>query len=325
MSKKVLVTGGLGFIGHHLSPYLAERGHKVVVLDNFYHHITDERYHDFIKQRIAHIQKANIPIESADSRHADTVLALLEMHEPDTIVHLAATANAGLCNINPSEGVDMGLRSFCGMLNAVKKFGKKVHVIYSSSSMIYGNFVAPVVEETQTPNPINIYGASKFSCEIFAEAYGRVSNMLWTIMRPSALYGPRCINRRVTQIFIENVLDGKPLKLANAGELMLDFTDVRDLSQGIALIVENPEKCKNEIFNITYGEARATKDLLPILKSELGDFKYDSTPLDPHVPKRGTLNVLKIKNTLGYKPKYPIEIGYRDMIRWYKEIKWGKK
>lgn len=325
MSKKILITGGLGFIGHNLAPHLVSRGHVVVIIDNFYHSITDERYRDFIRQRIAITRENNIMLESADTRHAETILAILRLHKPDIVIHLAATANAGLYNIDPREGVDMGLMSFCGLLNAVRQYEEKVHIIYSSSSMVYGNFTKPIVEETDPARPINIYGASKYSCEMFLECYGRVYGIPWTIVRPSALYGERCINRRVTQILIESILDSKKIELAARGELMLDFTDARDLSQGISLIAENTEKSKNQIFNITYGHARYVKELIPILKSELGDFEYESLPLDPSIPKRGTLSIAKIKKLLGYNPQYPIEIGYRDMIRWYKSIGWGNR
>jgi len=325
MGKTILITGGLGFIGHHLAPYLKERGHKVVVLDSFYHHVTDERYHDFIKQRVAILQKHGIPLESADTRHTNTILALLDLHDPDTVIHLAATANAGLCNLDPAEGVDMGLMSFCSLLNAVRQFKKKIHVVYSSSSMIYGNFDAPEVTESTPVEPINIYGASKFSCETFLDCYGRVYQIPWTVVRPSALYGSRCINRRVTQILIESILDDKPIRLAGGGELNLDFTDVRDLIQGFALIAEKPEESLSSIFNVTYGQARAIKDLVPILREELGDFSFESVPLDTSIPKRGTLNIDLIKNKLGYSPKFPIEAGYRELVRWYLEIGWGNK
>ena len=131
--------------------------------------------------------------------------------------------------------------------------------------------------------------------------------------------------RRVTQILIENILDGKKIELANGGEPYLDFTDVRDLSLGISLIVDQPEKAQREIFNITYGQARQIKDLIPILKEELGDFAFSSVPIDTSVPKRGTLSIQRVKEALGYAPQYPIEKGYRDLIRWYKSIKWGKR
>lgn len=321
---KVLITGGLGFIGHNLGPYLVKRGHTVVSVDSFYYDVTDERYNDFLSERIRIIKENDIHMESADVRNTKTILSLLHLHQPDTVIHLAATANAGLCNSNPREGVDMGLMSFYGVLSALKDYEKPVHLVYSSSSMVYGEFKEPVVDETDATDPINVYGASKLSCEIFLKSYGRVYNIPWTIVRPSALYGQRCINRRVTQLFIENILDTGKIKLAGCGEFSLDFTDVRDLCQGFALTIEHLEKSRNKIFNVTYGQARRIKDLIPILQSELGDFICEDTPIDPTVPKRGTLSTDKIKNLLDYQPEYPIDVGYRDMVNWYKSIQWGK-
>ncbi|MDD5440348.1 MAG: NAD(P)-dependent oxidoreductase [Candidatus Omnitrophica bacterium] len=323
--KKILITGGAGFIGHHLAPYLSGKGHQVAIIDSFYHHASDARYNAFIVERIGILRERKIPIETVDTRNTDLFLDVMGRHDPDVIIHLAATANAGLCNLDPREGIDMGLMSFCGVLNALVKHKKKAHVIYSSSSMIYGQFKKPVVTEEDVPAPVNIYGASKVSCEIFLKTYQMVYGIPFTIIRPSALYGPRCVNRRVTQIFIESILDAGGIRVSGDGTGMLDFTDIRDLCQGINLIVDNLEISRNQIFNITYGKARAINDLLPILKKELGAFRCESLPRDPSVPSRGTLSTEKIKNMLGYDPQYPIEKGYRELIQWYKKLNWKKR
>lgn len=316
--KKILITGGLGFIGHHLSLYLAERGHQIKVADCFYHHITDQQYNDFIIERITLLKKKTIPLEIVDVRNSDRILKLIKDFEPDTLIHLAATANASLCHIDPNEGINMGLMSFCGVLDALKKLGANVHTIYFSSSMVYGNFQKTEMRENDSVDPINVYGASKLSCEILLKSYSRSYGIPFSIIRPSALYGERCINRRITQIFIENIMQGKGIKVVGSGQTLLDFTDIRDLCQGTSLVIENPTKSTNQTFNITFGNARCISDLLDILQKEFGKFSIEHIPENPTTPRRGTLVIDKVVELLGYAPCHPLESGYRDLIRWYK-------
>ena len=321
---KIIITGGLGFIGHHLCSYLSERGDDVVSIDNFYHQIKDDRHNNFVDRRVRILKEKNVYMESVDTRDTEKILSILHSHRPDIVIHLAATANAEYCNRDHREAVDMGFMSFYSMLSALKEYGKAIHVVFLSSSMVYGNFTKPVAVESDPVEPINIYGASKLSCEVFLKCFGKVYGIPWTIIRPSALYGPRCINRRVTQLFIENIFDFKKIKLMG-GDSYLDFTDVRDLCYGIDLVLKKPDLSRSEIFNITYGDARRIKDLLPILRGELGDFECEEKSMNASIPRRGTLSVEKIKTLLGFQPTFPIDIGYRDMIHWYKSIEWKRK
>src|SRR6185295_489822 len=136
-------------------------------------------------------------------------------------------------------------------------------------------------------------------------AYQQVFNLPYTIIRPSALYGPRCVSRRVGQIFIESALHGLPLRVDGDGEEKLDFTYIDDLIQGIGLTIQQPA-ARNEIFNLTYGAARSIKDLVSVIKSEFPDAKVDYVERDKLMPFRGTLNVDKARRLLGYAPANPI-------------------
>ena len=101
-----------------------------------------------------------------------------------------------------------------------------------SSSMVYGNFDGKEVDEEMRCSPIGIYGALKFAAEKIIIAYNQVFDLNYTIIRPSALYGERCISRRVGQIFIENALFGKKFTINGLGKEKLDFTYIQDLIQG---------------------------------------------------------------------------------------------
>src|SRR5262249_53622401 len=187
--------------------------------------------------------------------------------------------------------------------------------------MVYGNFPAGQVTEETPCNPLGIYGALKYAGEKIVIAYNQVFDLPYTIIRPSALYGERCVSRRVGQVFIENALQGKEITIHGKGDESLDFTYIDDLVHGLIRVLEN-EAARNEIFNLTYGEARSIAEMTEILKSDFPEVKVTFKPRDKLMPTRGTLNVDKARRLLGYSPQYALDAGYRKYMTWYREF-WG--
>src|SRR5262249_37092195 len=140
-------------------------------------------------------------------------------------------------------------------------------------------------------------------------AYNQVFDLPFTIVRPSALYGERCISRRVGQIFIEGALCGEPIYVTGDGSDKLDFTYINDLVQGITRCIES-EKARNQTFNLTYGQGRAIRELAGIIEDEFPGVKIGSIAKDNFSPERGTLNVDKAKRLIGYEPQFPVDRGY---------------
>ena len=185
--------------------------------------------------------------------------------------------------------------------------------------MVYGNFEGDAVTEDRRCSPLGIYGALKYGGEKLVIAYNQVFNMPYTIVRPSALYGERCVSRRVGQAFIENALRGIPLTVNGDGSDALDFTYIGDLVQGLILAIARPE-AHNETFNLTYGGARSLKQMIAIMEEEFPGIQVNYNPRDSLMPERGTLSVEKAKQLLGYNPAFPLEKGFREYIRWYKKL-----
>jgi nucleoside-diphosphate-sugar epimerase len=150
-------------------------------------------------------------------------------------------------------------------------------------------------------------------------AYNQVFDMPFTIVRPSALYGPRCVSRRVGQIFIENALAGKTLDIDGDGSERLDFTYIDDLTEAISLVIEKPAAL-NETFNLTYGSSRAIKDLVAALLVHFPDLECKHVDRDELMPFRGTLSIAKARDLLGYDPQFPIEKGIERYVKWYVEF-----
>ena len=329
-SKKILLVGGCGFIGHNLALHLKQRGHSPVVVDslsinNIYsidnNEIKNQKLYKLIlENRIELLKNNKIELIIQDARDYHAISKLYNEIQPDVIIHLAAVSHANRSNKDPHTTFDHSLRTLENTLDFLKN--KKTHVIYLSSSMVYGNFEAKEINEDAHCKPIGIYGTLKYAGELMVKTYNQVFDLPYTIIRPSALYGERCVSRRVGQIFIENAIQNLKIKINGDGNDKLDFTYIEDLIEGIAICCHN-KKALNQTFNITYGNARKINDLLEILKKEFPYTKIEYTERDNLMPKRGTLSVNKAKNLLDFIPKVPIDTGYLKYISWYRNF-WEK-
>ena len=323
--KKIALIGGAGFIGHNLAISLKKRGHEPIIIDslavNNILSFTDSEiknrklYSSILNQRLDLIHDNDIEINIEDARNYSAMSMLVGQHKPDVIIQLAAVSHANKSNKDPHTTFDHTLRTLENTMDIAKNFN--THVIYFSSSMVYGHFNDKSVTEETLCNPLGIYGTLKYSGELIVKAYHRVFDIPYTIIRPSALYGERCVSRRVSQIFIENAVQGLDITINGDGSDKLDFTYIDDLIQGVTLAIEN-EKARNETFNMTYGEARTIGGMAEILKDHFEGIKINYIPKDSLTPDRGTLNVDKARDLLGYQPQYPIDTGYLKYIQWYK-------
>ena len=319
--------GGCGFIGHNLALYLSKLGHEPVIVDslsinNIYSQdntevVNQKLYGSILKSRVELLKKNNIDLIIQDARNYHSISALYTQINPDIIIHLAAVSHANRSNKDPHTTFDHSLRTLENTLDFAKN--KKTHTIYISSSMVYGNFETKEVDEETACKPIGIYGTLKYAGELIVKSYNQVFDLPYTIIRPSALYGERCVSRRVGQIFIENAIQNFEININGDGNDKLDFTYIEDLVRGISYCCDN-EKSKNETFNITAGNARKINDLIDILKNEFKNIKINYKEREKFMPERGTLRTDKAKRLLNFKANHSIESGYQEYINWYKNF-----
>jgi nucleoside-diphosphate-sugar epimerase len=185
--------------------------------------------------------------------------------------------------------------------------------------MVYGNFDGDKVTEDRRCEPLGIYGALKYGGEKLVIAHNQVFDIPYTIIRPSALYGERCVSRRVGQAFIENAIRGNALIINGDGTDALDFTYIGDLVQGVLRMISMPA-ARNQVFNLTYGAARTLNQMSQLVKQFFPNISVQHNPRDGLMPERGTLNIDKARELLGYDPQYPIEKGFIQYIEWYKKM-----
>jgi len=326
MKKKILIIGGAGFIGHNLALKLNSFSLEVSVIDGLEVNNLKSLINNtdglpypllskkIIESRLEFLKEKNIPLYEQDARDYKNLKSKILAIKPDIVVHLAAISHAERSNKNPFLTFDHSLKTLMNVLDIVKKDIK--HFIFLSSSMVYGNFESKEVTESTECKQLGIYGALKLSAEKIIIAYNQVFGLPYTILRPSALYGERCISRRVGQVFIENALFNKELVINGDGEEKLDFTYIEDLTDGILNIINNKNSV-NQIFNLTFGEARKINEMISILKGYFPTLKVKKIPRDNLMPYRGTLSMNKAKSLLNFKSNWNLEKGYKKYIEWY--------
>jgi len=327
--RRIALIGGAGFIGHNLAIRLKEAGADVHVIDGLEVNNllsftalppdTPNRdlYLRIIEQRLAKLQEAGVPLHVQDARDYHRLGLLLEETDAQTVVHLAAVAHAGRSDKDPMSTFGHSLRTLENALDW--SASRAEHFISFSSSMVYGNFKTPEVSEDHPLDPIGIYGALKLAGERFAIAYKNVFDLDYTIIRPSALYGPGCVSRRVSQAFIEKALVGDTLQIDGEGEEKIDFSYIDDVVAGLCLAIAKPE-ARNETFNVTAGNARSLHELVAVVQKHFPEVEVEYVERDKLRPFRGTLKIDKARDLLGYEPQVSLEEGLDRYVAWYREL-----
>lgn len=326
---RVALVGGAGFIGHRLALRLVELGAFVEVVDslqvnNLLHYISlpqlenRELYLRILNERLRLLEQAGVRVDVQDARDYDALSRTLDRLRPDVVVQLAAVAHANKSNKDPFSTFDHSLRTLENALDVARSIEVN-RFVYLSSSMVYGNFLTPEVAEDHPLDPMGIYGALKLSGEKIVVAYNQVFDLPYTIVRPSALYGPGCVSKRVVQLFIENALAGLPLRIDGDGDERLDFSYVDDVVEGICLAIASPRGA-NETFNITAGNARSINELVASVREHFPAVEVEYVERDALRPFRGTLSIDKARELVGYEPAVSLEEGVARYVDWYRHL-----
>jgi nucleoside-diphosphate-sugar epimerase len=327
--KRIALVGGAGFIGHSLAIELKERGAEVHVIDgmsvnNLLHYTglppeTPNRnlYIKIIQQRLDKLHAAGVPLVVQDARDYHALSHVLSEIKPQVVVHLAAIAHAGKSNKDPMSTFGHSLRTLENALDYARDQAE--HFVFFSSSMVYGNFLQPEVSEEHPLDPMGIYGALKLAGEKVVIAYKQVFDLDYTIIRPSALYGPGCVSRRVSQIFIESALVGDKLRVDGDGDERLDFSYIDDVVDGVVRAIGHPAS-RNEAFNITTGAGRQLSELVEIVQEHFPEVDVEYVERDALRPYRGTLSIEKARRMIGYEPQTTLEDGVDRYVAWYRDL-----
>mgnify|MGYP000538840950 FL=1 len=312
--SKILLTGGLGFIGHTIVRKLEDTEHTPIIVDNKsdYDGAIDRVELEALTKERQLLFKTDVTTYFEDIVNAEALDKIIEIQKPDTIIHLAAFPRAKVVIQNPQLGCDVILKGLLNLLESCKKHNVK-RFVFISSSMIYGDFDQDNNPETASTNPIEPYGIMKLCAENLVRNYNRLYGLEYSIVRPSAVYGPYDVVDRVLSKFIVKAKADETMSINGEG-LALDFSYVDDVADGMILCATHP-KAANETFNITRSIARTLVDAGNIIIKETNsNSELIVSENDGKYPKRGALDISKARDLLGFNPTVNIEEGLKQYI-----------
>jgi UDP-glucose 4-epimerase len=301
---------------------LEQQGHSVIVTDTKtnYGIIPQEELDYLMAERRKKI--ATDRIYSIDISDLDGIDWLMRTHRPDAVIHLASFPRQKVVNAYPQWGSRTMSEGLLNLLeaarnNQVRKF------IYISSSMVYGDFTDDVQEDAPC-RPQGQYGIMKLAGEWLVRDYSHRDNMVHTIIRPSAVYGPLDVEDRVIAKFMLAAMRGETLKVNGKNET-LDFTYVEDAADGIvaAALSNNTD---NKTYNITKSHSRTLWDAANLAVKLAGSGTIVVRDKDADFPSRGALNIDAARRDFGFDPQVDVEQGFEKYYEWLKNsLYWAHK
>jgi UDP-N-acetylglucosamine 4-epimerase len=316
--KKILVTGGAGFIGSNLCERLLELGNQVVCLDNF---STGKR------ENIApFLQNPSFKLIEGDIRDLETCRCAVE--KIDYVLHEAALGSVLRSINNPITTNEVNISGFLNMLVAAKD-AKIKRIIYAASSSIYGDSQSLPKVENVIGKPLSPYAVTKCVNELYADVFARVYGMETIGLRYFNVFGRRQdangTYAAVIPLFIKKLINYESPVINGDGEYSRDFTYIENVVQMNLLALETTnQNAVNQVYNTAFGERTTLNRLVAYLKEFLSEYDGEIANIESiHRPNRAgdishsLANIEKAKKLLGYSPLYSMEEGLKETVRWY--------
>jgi UDP-glucose 4-epimerase len=316
---RIVVTGGLGLIGHNVVKKLEQQGHEIAVVDTRtnYGIIPQSEIDYLISERLKIIKTDRLyKIDITDVNGIDW---LFEKHKPELVIHLASFPRQKVVNANPCLGSRTMSEGLLNLLENCKKH-KVQRFFYASSSMVYGDF-QDYVTENAVCRPQGQYGIMKLAGEWLVKDYQK-HGIDYTIFRPSAVYGPLDVEDRVISKFLLTAMRGGVLKVNGVNET-LDFTYVDDAANGIVDAVQI-ESTKNKIYNITKSHSKTLLSAAELAVKLVGKGSIEVRDKDADFPSRGALDITAARQDFNFNPKVDIEEGFEIYYDWIKNSEYWK-
>lgn len=320
-SKKILITGGAGFIGFHLSRALLEAGYYVTVFDNM-----NDYYDVALKEARLLILQAykTFQFQKADLADKKQVEEIFKMLRPDIVVNLAAQAGVRYSIENPQAYINSNIIGFFNILECCRRYPVE-HLLFASSSSVYGaNKKVPYATEDKTDQPVSLYAATKKSNELMAYSYCKLYKIAATGLRFFTVYGPFGRPDMAYFSFTKKILSGEPIEVFNYGDLYRDFTYIDDIVTGIKNImanqpVEDENGARFKIYNIGNNKPERLLDFIDILENHLGEkAEKKLLPMQPGDVCQTYADVSDLIRDFGFSPHTSLEYGVYEFVKWYK-------
>ena len=317
----ILLTGAAGFIGSHVATALLARGEQVIGLDNL------NDYYD-IRLKTARLARlaghAGFHFERVDIADAAAVEAVTAAHPRiDRIVHLAAQAGVRYSLTNPYAYVSSNVMGHVVMLEAARRIQGLRHMVYASSSSIYGaDSVVPFAENERADTPVSLYAATKRSDELMSHAYAHLFGLPLTGLRFFTVYGPWGRPDMAYYSFARAIVRGEPITVFDGGRLKRDFTYIDDITAGVLACLDRPPGAGEaaRVLNIGNHQSEAVGTLIALLEQGLGRSAVIRDAARPRTEVIETFaSVDRLAALTGYAPATPLATGIARFVAWFKE------
>jgi len=314
----VLVTGGAGFIGSHLTEKLLEMGSAVTVYDDF------DEYYRGKEANIANASRTpGFKLIKGDILDVDTLDAA--MKNVDVVIHLAGQAGVGISVNDPVNTNQVNVVGTLNVLWAAKTHGVR-RVVNASSSSIFGQPKYLPIDEPHPTNPASPYGVSKLAAEQYGKVFHKVYGLGVVSLRYFSVYGPRGRPDQVIRKFMQNLVGGKPPVVNGDGSHTRDFTHVDDVVSATIAAAET-DGIGGEVFNVGFGARTSIQSIADKLIELMG---MQGRVIVEHIEEsKGDFpdtqaDNRKAKQVLGWKPRISLDDGLKGYVKWFLEQNNGK-
>ena len=332
---KILVTGAAGFIGYHLCEQLLKLGHDIVGLDNIndYYDVNlklarlkelgisenEIHYNSSIQSNLYGDRLQFIKINLEDQENLPT---LFNENDFDVVCNLAAQAGVRYSIEKPMKYVESNIVGFANLLECIRN-AKVSKLIFASSSSVYGlNKKTPFATDDNVDNPISMYAATKKSNELMAHTYSHLFGIETIGLRFFTVYGPWGRPDMAMFLFTDAILNNKPIKVFNEGNLSRDFTYIDDIVEGVINTIEkkNPNKSLYNLYNIGNGSPVKLNDYIKEIETATGkEAERVMMPMQPGDVEQTWADTSALFKDYNYKPTTKIDKGIKEFVSWYKE------
>jgi UDP-glucuronate 4-epimerase len=308
---KILLTGVAGFIGMHCAKRLTARGDQVVGVDNLSPYYPVELKRDRLKQLA-------IEFHELDIADAPALSSVFERAKPQAVLHLAAQAGVRYSLENPAAYVESNLVGFANLLECCRRHPPR-HLVYASSSSVYGNNPElPWSERQNVDHPVSLYAATKKSNELMAHVYSHLYSLNTTGLRYFTVYGPWGRPDMSPMIFARAIMEEKAIPVFNHGDMQRDFTYIDDIVEGTLRTLDHP--ARYEVYNIGNHQPVKLLDYIALMETALGKkARLDMKPMQPGDVKATYADTTALKNAVGFAPSTPLAEGLARFAAWFKQ------
>lgn len=330
---KVLVTGAAGFIGYHLCEKLISLGHDVVGIDNINDYYDVNLKFGRLKQLGVNCDidwntnyksklHRNFNFLKVDLIDRKNLPKLFKKYNFDVVCNLAAQPGVRYSLENPMAYVESNLVGFVNLLECVRHFSVK-RLVYASSSSVYGlNKKVPFTVDDNVDHPISLYAATKKSNELMAYTYSHLYKIETVGLRFFTVYGPWGRPDMAMFLFTDAIMNNKPIKVFNNGDLSRDFTYIDDIVNGVVATLENKNKRVElySLFNIGNGTPVRLIDYIKEIENATGKTAIkEMMPMQPGDVKQTWADTEALYNDYNYEPTTNIQTGINKFVTWFKE------